>query len=316
MGFFDRARKMLAGDVGIDGAEGTERQDRDQFWGRIVRIQSIVGPVATLDIEVHVADLAPQFRTITTTPPLKHKPEVGEDVAIKMRPGEQTVGHEYRINWDEAPHYGIPTPTQQQIQDAVAPGLLTDSPAAKPPGLEDAERMRDAGEVSEADFQTMKANILRPGEELERLHNSGQMSDEIYAKAIANQQRFAAGVKIGHIPTPAEAMSNLTHAMDDSFELDLQRRGTLTFATVVALPEPVAADRFSMRMPLDVKPPDDGAEYRVDCTFPAARPIDALAVGTVLPVKVDPVDRRRVAVIWTRWLADRANGATPPAASA
>ncbi|HWH19678.1 MAG TPA: hypothetical protein VN671_04035, partial [Solirubrobacterales bacterium] len=281
-----------------------------------VRIQSIVGPVATLDIEVHVADVAPQFRTITTTPPLKHKPEVGEDVAIKMRPGEQTVGHEYRIAWGEPPHYGIPTPTQQQIQDAVVPGLLTDDPAAKPPGLADAERMRDAGEVSEAAFQTMKANILRPHEELERLHNSGQMSDEIYATAIANERRFAAGVKIGHIPTPEEAAANLKHGMDDSAELDLQQRGTLTFATVVALPTPVAGDRFSMTMPLDVKSPEGGAEYRVDCTFPAARPIEDLAVGTVLPVKVDPERRQHVAVIWTRWLADRNKEATPPASPA
>jgi hypothetical protein len=92
--------------------------------------------------------------------------------------------------------------------------------------------------------------------------------------------------------------------MDDSFELDLQRRGTLASATVVALPEAVTDDRFSMRMPLDVQPPDGRSTYRVDCTFPAARPIDALAVGTLLPVKIDPDDRTGVAVIWNRWLAD------------
>jgi hypothetical protein len=299
MGLFDRARKMLAGE-----GEGAERQDRDAFWGRIVGIKSDFGAAMKVEVEIHVADLAPEVTTIATTPPGKRKPEVGEDVAIALREGHQTEGHLYTIKWDEAPHYGIPTPTQQQLQDAVAPGLLTDSPAAKPPGLEDAERMRDAGEVSEQAFQTMKANILRPGEELERLHNSGQMSDEIYTRAIADQQRFAAGVQIGSLPTPDEAQSNLTHAMDDTAELDLQRRGTLTSATVVALPEPVPEDRFSMTMPLDVQPPGGGSAYRVDCTFPAARPIDALTVGTVLPVKVDPDDRERVAVIWNRWLAD------------
>jgi hypothetical protein len=301
MGFFDRARKMLAGDDG-----SVERQDRTQFWGRIVAIESNVGVAVKVKVELHVGDLAPQMTTITTTVPPKHKPKVGEDVAVAQRTGDQTEGHYYTIKWGEAPHYGIPTPTQQQIQDAVAPGLLTDDPTAKPPGLADAERMRHAGEVSEQDFQTMKANILGPGERLKRLHDSGQMSDEIYAKAIANQQRFAAGVKIGPLPTQEAAAANLTDAMDDSFELDLQRRGTPTSATVVALPEGVPGDRFSMRMPLEVRPPDGGSTYRVDCTFPAARPIDALAVGTVLPVKVDPDDRNRVAVIWNLWLADRA----------
>lgn len=93
--------------------------------------------------------------------------------------------------------------------------------------------------------------------------------------------------------------------MDDSDELDLQHRGTLTSATVVALPTADATDRFKMTMPLDVTPPAGGAAYRVDCVFPAARPVDLLEVGTTLPVKVDPDNPRHVAVIWNRWLVDR-----------
>jgi hypothetical protein len=165
--------------------------------------------------------------------------------------------------------------------------------------------MRDAGEIDEAGFQTIKANLLRPGEELERLHNSGQMNDEIYATAKANEARNAAGVRIGDVPALEEATSNLDHAMDDSDELDLQRRGTMATATVVALPTADPADRFKMGMPLDVQHPEDDAVYRVDCVFPAARPVDLLEVGTTLPVKVDPDNPRHVAVIWNRWLADR-----------
>jgi hypothetical protein len=93
--------------------------------------------------------------------------------------------------------------------------------------------------------------------------------------------------------------------MDDSFELDLQRRGTSARATVVALPEPVSDDRFHLRMPLDVEPPGGGPTYRVDCAFPTARPVDKLAVGNWLPIKIDPDDRDRVAVVWNLWLADR-----------
>jgi hypothetical protein len=305
MGFFDRARKAFGGDEVVEKHEA-----RDELWGRITAIKSKVGPLMTVEVEVHAGAGEPQLATITTTPPRRQEPEVGDDVAVSLRVGDQTVGHEFQIDWDEAPHYGIPAPSQQQLQDAVAPGLLTDDPAAKPPGLADAERMRDAGEVSEQAFQTMKANILGPGERLKALHDSGQMSDEIYAKALATQQRFAAGVRIGSIPTPEEAATNLDQAMDDTLEIDLQRRGTLAFATVVALPEPVPDDRFSLRMPLDVRPPDGGPAYRVDCTFPAARPTDALTVGTLLPIKIDPDDPDRVAVIWNRWLADRSASAS------
>jgi hypothetical protein len=304
MGFLDRARNAF----GLDGAEAREerqeRSERDEQWGRIIAVKSRVGPAVTIEVEIHVVGRL-QTVTITSAPLLKHEPEVGEDVAVSLRVGDQTVGHEWQIDWSDPPQYGIPTPTQQQLQDAVAPGLMTDDPVAKPPGLENYERMRDAGEIDEAGFQTIKANLLRPGEELERLHNSGQMNDEIYATAKANEARHAAGVRIGSIPTPEEATANLDLAMDDSDELDLQRRGTMATATVVALPTPDPADRFKMGMPLDVKPPDDGAAYLVDCVFPAARPVDLLELGTTLPVKVDPDNRRHVAVIWNLWLADR-----------
>jgi hypothetical protein len=306
MGFFDRARRALGADGGAEREAREERSARDEQWGRITAIKSQVGPAVTVEVEIHVVGRL-QTVTISGVPPLKHEPRVGEDIAVSLRVGDQTVGHEWQIDWNDPPQYGIPTPSQQQIQDAVVPGLMNDDPAAKPPGLENYERMRDAGEIDEAGFQTIKANLLRPGEELERLHNSGQMSDEIYATAKTNEARHAAGVRIGHIPTPEEAASNLDHAMDDSDELDLQRRGTMATATVVALPTADPANRFKMGMPLDVKPPDDGDVYRVDCVFPAARPVDLLEVGTTLPVKVDPDNRRHVAVIWNLWLADRAD---------
>jgi hypothetical protein len=303
MGFLDRAKMA----VGLDGAEAREARressERDEQWGRITAINR-VGPAVTVEVTIY-GGRRTQTATIMSVPPLKHKPQVGDDIAVSIRAGQQSVGHEWQINWNDPPQYGIPKPTQQQIQDAVVPGLMTDDPAAKPPGLEKYERMRDAGEIDEAGFQTIKANLLQPGEELERLHNSGQMNDEIYATAKGNLARHAAGVRIGHVPALEEATSNLDHAMDDSDELDLQRRGTLTTATVVALPSADATNRFKMGMPLDVQPPEDGAVYRVDCVFPAARPIDLLEVGTTLPVKVDPDNPRHVAVIWNRWLADR-----------
>jgi hypothetical protein len=307
MGFLDRAKMAF----GLDGAEAREerqeRSERDEQWGRITAIKSKVGPAVTVEVEIHVVGRL-QTVTIMSVPPRKHEPKVGDDVAVSLRVGDQTVGHEWQIDWSDPPQYGIPTPTAQQLQDAAAPGLLTDDPSAASPTsarLADAERMRDAGEVSEAAFQTMKANILGPAERVERMHDSGEMSDEIYATVKAQEARFAAGVRIGNVPTPEQAFANLDHAMDDSDELDLQRRGTMASATVVALPTRDATDRFKMEMPLDVTPPDGGSPYRVACVFPAARPVDLLEVGTTLPVKVDPDNRRHVAVIWNLWIADR-----------
>jgi hypothetical protein len=307
MGFLDRAKMAF----GLDGAEAREerqeRSERDEQWGRITAIKSKVGPAVTVEVTIY-GGRQTQTATIMSVPPLKHEPRVGDDIAVSIRVGQQSVDHEWQIDWNDPPQYGVPTPTQQQLQDAAVPGLLTDDPSAASPTssrLADAERMRDAGEVSEAAFQTMKANILGPAERIERMHDSGEMSDEIYAKVKASEARFAAGVRIGTAPTPEQAFSNLDHAMDDSDELDLQRRGTMTSATVVALPTADATDRFKMEMPLDVTPPNGGVAYRVDCVFPAARPVDLLEVGTTLPVKVDPEDPRHVAVIWNRWLVDR-----------
>jgi hypothetical protein len=295
MGLFSRAKKML-------GSDEDERNAHDECWGRIVAIDSKLGPAIRLQIELHMEEQPLETAKLSTNGPLRRTPRVGEDVAITP------VEHGYRIQWDKAPQYGIPTPTQEQLQAAILPGLppespdSTDSPTV-PPELASIEAMRDAGQVSEADFQKMKANLLRPGEEIERLHDSGAMSDKIYANTKAAERRFAGGVEV-KLPTPDEARQSLGHATDDSFELDLQRRGTSARATVVALPESMPDDRFQLRMPLDVEPEGGGTAYRVDCVFPAARPIDRLAVGIWLPIKVDPDDRERVAVVWNLWLAD------------
>jgi hypothetical protein len=303
MGFLDRARMAF----GLDGAEARqgrrEHSERDEQWGRITAIKSKVGPAVTVEVTIY-GGRETQTAKIMSVPPLKHEPRVGDDIAVNLREGDQTAGHQWQIDWNDPPQYGIPDPTPQQLTDAAAPGLLTDDPTAKPPGLENAERMLAAGEIDEAGFQTIKSNILGPAERVERMHASGEMSDEIYARVKAQEARVAAGVRI-NLTTPEQAFANLDHAMDDSDELDLQRRGTMATATVVALPTADPADRFKMEMPLDVQPPDGGVPYRVDCVFPAARPVDLLEVGTTVPVKVDPGNPRHVAVIWNRWLVDR-----------
>ncbi len=53
-----------------------------------------------------------------------------------------------------------------------------------------------------------------------------------------------------------------------------------------------------MQIPLDVEPPGGGTAYRVNYVFPTARMKAAIAVGMVIPVKVDPADPQKIAVQW------------------
>jgi hypothetical protein len=191
----------------VEDLEPTER------WGRIVAIDSKLGPAVRLQLELHLAEQPVQTIKISTNAPLRHSPRVGDDVAIFPSTPAYGEGLAYRIRWRQPPQYGIPDATE--------------------------ELLGDSGEA------------------------------------------------------------------DDSLELDLQRRGISARATVVALPEPLPGDPSRSRMPLDVEPPDGGPAHRVDCVFPAARPVDKLAVGIWLPIKIDPEDSERVAVVWNLWLADR-----------
>jgi hypothetical protein len=185
--------------------------DHIERWGRIVAIDSRLGPALTLHLELHLAEQLPATIKLSTNALRRRAPRVGDDVAIVPDFGGLGANDSYRIEWGKAPQYGIPIPTEEPRAD---------------------------------------------------------------------------------------------HPADDSVELDLQRRGTSARATVATLPAPLPDDRCRRRMPLEVEPPGGGPSYRVDYVFPAARPVDKLAVGIWLPIKIDPDDRERVAVVWNLWLAD------------
>jgi hypothetical protein len=186
--------------------------DHIERWGRIVAIDSKLGPALTLHLELHVAEQVPETIKVSSNALRRRSPRVGDDVAIVPDLGGLGANDSYRIEWGKQPQYGIPTATEEPSADDPA---------------------------------------------------------------------------------------------DDSFELDLQRRGSSARATVLARPEPLPGDPSRLRMPLEVEPPEGGPGHRVDCVFPASRPIERLAVGIWLPVKVDPDERDRVAVVWNLWLADR-----------
>lgn len=122
--------------------------------------------------------------------------------------------------------------------------------------------------------------MANPTAELDRLHASGVMSDEIYAQAKASM---------------ATATSSSTPAVDAA-HLQLMQEGVTATATVLTVPEP-DEQQGRPAMTIEVHPAD-GSSYEAECA-PPPQPAPALKAGDFLQVKVDPEDPKRVAVDWT-----------------
>lgn len=80
-------------------------------------------------------------------------------------------------------------------------------------------------------------------------------------------------------------------------ETEILRDGTPALAIVTGLPSPVDEDRCALQILLEVQLPAQRA-YEVNYIFPLARMWSGLVLGMELPVRVDPVDRHRIAVQW------------------
>jgi hypothetical protein len=115
--------------------------------------------------------------------------------------------------------------------------------------------------------------------QLEHLHASGTISDEVYAQAMASMDAAPAG-------------------SSGAADLELLQHGESASATVLALPEPGAVADGRATAKLEVHPAT-GSPYPVDCTIAAVPPNVDLRVGDFLRVKVDPKDPNRVAVDWS-----------------
>lgn len=123
--------------------------------------------------------------------------------------------------------------------------------------------------------------MTNPTAELDRLHASGAMSDEIYAQAMASM--------------PAATSASSPSA--DAANLELLQHGESAPATILTMPEPTDKADAPQLMTLEVHPAT-GSPYPVDCTIAAVHPGGDLKVGDFLPVKVDPDDPKQVAIDW------------------
>ncbi len=122
-----------------------------------------------------------------------------------------------------------------------------------------------------------------------RRRNAGLFQDlEAINEAVADR---------GGAPSVADTQRAIRSAFDDRGERKLLRSGVAATAIVRGFPMQVRGDRFAMRIPLEIHPPQ-GRPYTINYVYPTVRMRSALAAGMEVPIKIDPSDRRRVAVEW------------------
>ncbi|HXF29978.1 MAG TPA: hypothetical protein VN522_00550 [Solirubrobacterales bacterium] len=147
--------------------------------------------------------------------------------------------------------------------------------------LEQLKGLQAAGVIDAETFEMIESSMKNASAQLDQLHASGAMSDEIYAQAMAslNAANSGAGASV------------------DAAELQLLQHGESAPATVLTAPAPIdqAAGRLAMKLEVH---PAAGAPYEVDCTIAAAHPAAAMKVGDFLQVKLDPTDPKHVAIDW------------------
>ncbi len=174
----------------------------------------------------------------------------------------------------------------EELGDLVEPGSTVEvsgmplGSASGETGLGSLQGLRDSGLIDAATFELIETTMANPTAELDRLHASGVISDEIYAQAIAS------------MPATSAAGASVTAA-----ELDLLQRGKSATATVLDPPQPSGEANARLSLKLEVHP-TEGPPYEVECTIAAAHPGREPKAGDFLPVTIDPDDRKHVTVDW------------------
>lgn len=174
----------------------------------------------------------------------------------------------------------------RELGDFVEPGGSLEGSGMPPgsagaaAGLEQLKELRASGLIDADTFTLIEATMTNPTAELDRLHASGVMSDEVYARAMASMPAAASG------SSPAV----------DAADLELLQHGEP--ATVLTLSKQIDEAGARLLMTLEVHPAA-GSPYPVDCAIAAVHPGGDLKAGDFLPVKVDPNDPKRVAIDWT-----------------
>lgn len=139
--------------------------------------------------------------------------------------------------------------------------------------------MRAAGLIDAGTLDMIESTMANATKQVEQLHASGMMSDEVYAQAMASMAAANSGAG----------------AAVDAAEMELLHNGESAPATVLAPAKPVGEANPRLLIKLEVHPAA-GDRYEVDCTVAPGHPAAALKVGDFLLVKIDPADPQRVAI--------------------
>ena len=181
----------------------------------------------------------------------------------------------------------------RELGDLIEPGSAAEVSGTSAQGsdggamsFEQLEGLRAAGLIDADSFDLIQKTMRNPTAELERLRAAGMMGDEIYAQARA---------------TMAAAISGSGSSIDAA-ELELLQRGESAPATILALAGSTKETNARFRITLEVHPAA-GPAYEIECTLAVPHPGGELKVGDFLPVKIDPDDRARVAIDWSRFAA-------------
>jgi hypothetical protein len=83
-------------------------------FARITGVGRKVGPVTTIELEVHIGDREPFDVSTLQFVPRRVKPKVGQDVAVRETTGDNHTG--YIIDWDKPPQYGQPRRTDGDLE--------------------------------------------------------------------------------------------------------------------------------------------------------------------------------------------------------
>jgi hypothetical protein len=165
---------------------------------------------------------------------------------------------------------------------AAPPAEVSAPPAGTGGGEATVEQLKGlvaAGYIDAKTFDQIETTMKNASAQLEQLHASGTISDEIYAQAMASMDASPGGANPGA-------------------DLELLQNGESATASILALPEQAAVADGRATAKLEVHPAT-GSPYPVDCTIAAVPPNVDLRVGDFLRVKVDPRDPNRVTVDWT-----------------
>jgi hypothetical protein len=190
-------------------------RDSEERWAKILEIGPKLGPLTKLRLEIHFSNNPPKEDATTVLVPLGVKPHVGQDVAYHVNVSGDGASSHIVIDWDKPPNYGAPPVDVQElgaeaVAEVMASPMYAQAAEATNPDyqLRMLEQMRDAGQVSAADFERKRADLRRWAEDPERendpqvhlarldqQHAAGEVTDAEYTQRKTDLDNWAANLK-------------------------------------------------------------------------------------------------------------------------